>query len=206
MTKMNGQLTKKGRQQQLLAAFFGVAACLLSKAAFAQQASALDGIGSQSCSVVLEAKANDRNSYVAFAAWVNGFVSAANGYEPDTFDLTPWQTPEYTMAQIARSCESNPDAALVEAVGAYIRFLKPARLTEETPLVAVGNETIKTYVYLEVLAQLKSKLDAQGYDTGDNAPEAYGAAFQSAVTRYQQSNGLRTTGLPDLQTLSHIMR
>lgn len=199
LTKNNG-----GRQRRSLAAFIcGLA--FASQSAVAQS-SAVDGIGSRTCAAVLEARENDRATYFAFASWVNGFVTAANGHDPDTFDLTPWQTPEYVMAQISRSCDGNADATLAEATSAYIRFLTPSRLTEPTPLVAIGNDDVRTFVYLEVLTQLRDKIEQAGFLTGLEPPEAYGASFQKAVMDYQRANGLRVTGLPDTATLAHVLR
>ena len=171
----------------------------------AQDASAVDGLGTRTCAAVLEARDTDKNLYFALASWVNGYVTAANGYEADTFDLTPWQTPEFTMAQIANSCAANKDAKLAQVVVAYVRYLKASRLQKPSPLVSVGNDKIKTFVYQDVLRQLKARLDAAGLDTGDKPATEYGTAFQNAVVSYQSQNGLRVTGLPDIATLAHAL-
>ncbi len=201
------QLKSERRHQKSMAVLLsGIVGLIFPSVAFAQDVSAVDGLGSRTCSVVLEAKESDRATYIAFASWVHGFVSAANAYEDSTFDLTPWQTPEFTMAQIARSCSSNPSAPLVEAASAYIRFLRPSRLTEPTPLVSVGDSEIKTIIYLQTLTELKAKLDDLGLHTGSTSPEDYSPEFQTAVAEYQRANGLRVTALPDITTLAHIFQ
>lgn len=167
--------------------------------------SAVDGLGTQSCSAVVQARSDDRTKFVGFAAWMTGFISAANGYEPDTFDLTPWQSPEFAMAQVMSSCQKQPEASFASVVASYVKFLYPNRLQAESKLVAVRNKDQKVFLYLNVLERTRSRLEELGYQTGNGETAEFSQPFRDALFNFQIKEKLNPSGLPDLVTLARLL-
>ena len=96
--------------------------------AFAQ-AGATEGPGASACENLVEAKNNNQDNYREYALWISGFLTAANAYEADTFDLTPWQPIEVSIAQVAAFCEANPEASVAQGMAAYVSCISAVMFT-----------------------------------------------------------------------------
>lgn len=168
------------------------------------QSAAAEGPGTRSCGDLIEAKDSKPDNYREFAVWMSGFLTAANAYEEDTFDLTPWQPIELSIAQVAKFCDANPGASVSQAMAAYIRFLKPNRLTEQETLTSLRNGKNAVFVYPTVLLQLRTKLIELGY-LNDTASTEFGKELGEALLRYQREKGIEPSGLPDGRTLLSLL-
>jgi len=186
------------------------AACLVfalsTSVAQAQQGQgALDGMGLRNCSDFITAKDGNPDQYRGFAVWLSGFISAANAFQADTFDYTPWQPIEVSMAQIAQYCAQNPETGFAQATVAYLTFLRPDRLKEPSELVSLRNGETAVFVYQEVLDRIRALLKADGLLDAEKG-QAFDAAFGEAILAYQKRNGLLATGLPDTPTLLKLFQ
>ncbi len=163
------------------------------------QSGAIEGPGTQPCSKLVEVRRNDTGAYMAFGAWVSGFLSAANVYEDETYDLTPWQPLEVSLAQVVKYCEANPQQSVINGVSAYITYLRENRIKEQSDLVDARNGDQVIRLYAEMIARIRTELRKGGY------LEAEGTGFDDAVVaalaRFQRDKGLSRTGLPDLRTM-----
>lgn len=178
-----------------------LAATICASGVQAQQGQgALDGMGLRSCSDLVTAKDAGNDQYAAFAVWLSGFISAANAFQPDTFDFTPWQPIEVSIAQIAKYCAQNPETRFAQATVAYLTFLRADRLQEPSELVSLRNGETAVFVYQEVLDRIRVLLQAETLLDADKGA-TFDPAFGSAMLLYQQRNGLVPTGLPDTPTL-----
>ncbi len=186
-------------------AFAGsVFAMSLPTTASAQSAVAVETLGARPCETLLEAQQNDEDLYRAFGMWIGGFLTAANAYEDDTFDLTPWQPIEYITAQVTSGCRSNPEATVAQTMNSYVGFLRNQRLTQPSKLVRVQANDNALFIYETVLAQIRDKLTAQGFTITD--PEnTYRQTFGQAILAYQRRENLSVTGLPDVPTLAKLL-
>src|SRR5678815_1571286 len=81
---------------------------------------AIEGAGYATCAAFTEAR-NARSeaapnkpsdAYARFIGWIEGYLTAANRYTPDTFDLTPWQTAEVYGVIVGSYCEKHADTRL----------------------------------------------------------------------------------------------
>lgn len=171
---------------------------LLATPAFAQSG-AIEGPGTQPCKKLVEVRSNDKSGYVAFGAWLSGFLAAANVYEKETYDLTPWQPLEVSLAQVVAFCEANPEQPVINGVSAYITYLRPNRLTEKSDLIEVRNGDKSLRIYEEMIVRIRATLRKGGYLEEDGT--GFDASVVTALARYQRDQGVSRSGLPDVRTM-----
>ena len=177
-------------------------ALLLAGPAVAQSG-AVEGPGGQPCRALTTAQSDSPETFGAYGVFISGFLMAANAYEEDTFDLTPWQTPDVMLAQVARFCAANPDQPIGGAIAAYLQYLRPDRLQEPSEVVEAtnGQETVR--LYAAVVDRIRERLEADG------RLEAGGTGFDGAVSEallaFQRERGLAETGVPDPATLIALL-
>src|SRR3546814_13851448 len=51
---------------------------------------AVEDAGRALCPVFVKARAEKSEAYARYVGFIEGYLTAANRYEPNTFDLTPW--------------------------------------------------------------------------------------------------------------------
>ena len=181
-----------------------VAPLLLFAATAAQAADtegrfAADGVGVVSCArygeVVAMRTPEGAAARETLSAWLDGFVSAANALQDDTFDLTPWQSARVIEQKMVAYCAGNPDTPLAVAATALLSALAPDRVTEAQTGVSAGQASL----YPATLAALRAAVEARGLPTGD--PEGFDDAFSGSLRSIQTEAGLDPTGQPDEDTL-----
>lgn len=165
------------------------------------------GIGSESCSVMVDAILGPNSDAVSgqLASWLAGYISSASRLTPDVFDAMPIQN-IYGVATLAlRICERNEDA-LVETVAATVLegFSGLASAEAEVMQVIDGNG-IQLQVRTNVIKSVQDKLADQGFLESGFADGIYGANTEAALLLYQQSMSLEQTGLPDALTLFSLL-
>ena len=74
-----------------------VAACMVIAAPPASAATgdgrfAAKGPGRAKCTDFVNAKARNLPEHLEFVSYIEGFLTAANRYEAETFDIAPWHT------------------------------------------------------------------------------------------------------------------
>lgn len=195
-------LTRPGKTARL--SFYILLAGLLFAPSLSQaQLAATESLGVRRCSDLVEAQKNNADLYAGFGAWIGGYLSAANAYEANTFDLTPWQPLELITAQITAACAKKPDEPIVRAVVSYVRFMHPGRLKNSTPLVRAQVNDSVVFIYRSVLTDVRNRLTALGQQISDPSGE-FGESFAKSLRAFQERNGLPKSGLPDTQTMIHL--
>ena len=182
------------------------AACLWSAAAQAaneQGQFAVRGIGIQDCASFSKGYAERSQAAFVFAGWLDGYISAINRLQPDTFDAAPWQLTDILMVLINNHCRGNPDQRLFTVVQSLVGFYGEQRLTTSSERVdaKVGDTTVS--VYKEIMRRAQVALAREGVYTG--TPDGvFGPQTKAAFEAFQEKANLTKSGLPDQQTLYRL--
>ncbi|MXP15564.1 hypothetical protein GRI44_12460 [Altererythrobacter confluentis] len=162
---------------------------------------AVEGAGRFDCAAFLTAR-QDKSSaeYQRLIGFVEGYLSAANRYEPNTFDLTPWHNAAAFDIILNSHCTQHAQDTVVSVVQRMVTGLRPVRVAQFSPLVEVGDAKHRAFVYEAILrrsqAALKVKGLYKGEETGKFTPE-----MRNALAAFQKQHSLDATGVPDPATL-----
>lgn len=176
---------------------------LIAGPSFGQQGAA-EGPGTALCEALVASRTDNQAGYREFASWISGFLTAANAYEDDTYDLTPWQPIQLSMGQVHRYCEANPKASVAQAMSHYVAYLRPNRMTQPEEKTLIRNGTNGVHIYPSILAKVRGALIEQGFLI-EGAPQNFGPLLADALERYQTSKNFEVNGLPDDRTLVALL-
>lgn len=180
-----------------------IAALCLVSAVYAADRSmkfAVDGGGGAPCKAFLESEQSNSPTSVAFAGWIDGYFSAFNQFNQDTYDVTPWQSGSLLRAMLKQYCRKNPDRLFGEAVATLGAALRRDRLDAMSELVKAENGKEGVAIYRTVLQRAQQALNKAGYYKG-KADGTFDAPTQDAFRKFQTDRKLEATGLPDQRTL-----
>lgn len=166
---------------------------------------AIEGAGTQSCAAYLTVRESRSRDYYVFAGWVDGYLTSANQYWENTYDLTPWQSLELVMSALAKRCEDNAEKPFINVVNETLVSLTPGRLKKNSEVISVQNEGKRTFIYKDVLIDVQQRLAALDLYSGEPTG-AYSASVRDAMADFQRAEELSVTGLPDQMTLFHLYR
>lgn len=162
---------------------------------------AVEGAGRVSCkqftALYKDQKSTDYQHVMGF---VEGYLTAANRYEPNTFDLTPWHNAVALGLILEKHCGAHPDETLVSTLQRMVTSFRPIRVASFSKLVEVGDDKKRTIVYDAVLKRSQAALRNKGLYQG---PEdgIYTPTLREAFKKFQQQKSLPASGLPDPATL-----
>lgn len=161
---------------------------------------AVEDGGRVMCATFTKASAQKSESYHRYVGFVEGYLTAANRYEPNTFDLTPWHTPAALALILASHCKKYPKENLAMAAQRLVISMAPVRLASFSKLLEVGEANKKTVVYATILKRAQSELARKGLYRGELNGE-FTPGFRAALTQFQTLAKLDPTGIPDTATL-----
>ena len=185
------------------------AGLLFAGLAASQPAAAADGDGRFTghgwavapCSELIAAlESEDGPGRPLFVGWVAGYLTGANVYMDDTFDIAPLTPVELVAEEVANVCNDNPDAAVVEVMVAAADQLAQQRLRSGRPMLALEHDGREVRIHREILRRTQGALKELGQYAG-GLDGTYGPQTRAALTAFQEERGLPTTGLPDQRTL-----
>lgn len=162
---------------------------------------AIDGFGRQKCSAFVEAREAEDEKLRQFAGWMDGYVSAFNHFNKQTYDLTPWQSIEIIIAKMTKYCKANPEEAFNSAFNKLAVVLYQQRLTEVSPVIQVRAGKQATLIYREMLKRVISALRETGRDIKASDGE-FTKEVGNALRDFQKEKKLPISGLPDQVTLN----
>jgi hypothetical protein len=165
---------------------------------------AVEGAGVTNCRHFVEQVEGQTKEVYAYAGWVEGYVTAVNAYQKETFDITPWQNTKLQILLLANYCKKKPDQSFVEAVRTMVQALHPRRLQERSDLVVARNGDKAIRVYEAVIRQLQQQLRKLGLYKG-KVDGIYSDDVRKAVLAYQKREKLSPSGLPDASTLMRLL-
>ena len=167
---------------------------------------ALKGAGPQKCSALLSAYEKKSGDLALYAGWIDGYLTGLNQAAPETYDLAAWQGADTLLAMTRAACQQMPpETRVIDAFTQIVLAIRPGRIAQEEGLIALMHDGKGTAVYGSVLIAAKRRLNALGHAVGTENmtfDKTTAAGFQS----YQKAEGIPETGLPDQQTLYHLLR
>ncbi len=166
---------------------------------------AIKGIGVSTCESFVEARRTQSPQYFQFGGWMNGYLSATNRYEKNTFDLVSWQSTGALAASLAAFCERNAEVQFVRAVAVLVNTLGGDRLESHSELIEATVGETSVFIYAATLQRAQASLAERNYLDGTPTGE-FDAATLQAFRRFQEEVGLESSGLPDLATLARLFR
>lgn len=193
-----------------LAATVITAAALFALAQSPARASGPDGIfaieegGRMPCPAFVQEKAKKSAAFVRAIGFVEGYVSAANRYEANTFDLAPWHTPQIYAVILEQHCKNHSTDTIGMAAQRMVAAFQPLRLATPSKLVEVGDGKRKAIVYEAILKRSQSALGRRGLYRGA-ATGKFDPATEAAFVAFQRSASLEPTGMPDPATLWKLL-
>lgn len=106
---------------------------------------AIKGVGLLTCQDSVAARVAESELDIRFRAWIDGYLTAVNRYEPGTYDATPWGTPEIIATIVDNHCRDNPDERFVVAVQKLVATLQADKLTTSS-VPTNGRQLMNTLV------------------------------------------------------------
>ena len=165
---------------------------------------AVERIGQTTCSQFTAARAAKSPTYNALMGFSEGYVTAANRYELNTYDLSPWHSREGVAMIISGYCGAHGSDHFVSALEKMVSAMRPIRLAEFSPSVTVVDSGKQTQVYQTILKRAQSALHRQGRysgpEDGRDSPQLH-----EAFRAFQKASNLLPTGLPDSATLWKLL-
>lgn len=162
---------------------------------------AVEGSGRVNCAAFTAARADKGSAeYQRLIGFVEGYLSAANRYEPNTFDLSPWHNAAAFDLILDKHCSENPEDLIVSVVQKMVGAFRPVRITEFSPLVEVGAGENRAFVYKTILKRAQAALTARGLYRGAE-DGVFTQQMRDALLAFQRSAKLYETGVPDPATL-----
>lgn len=162
---------------------------------------AVEGSGRLACGDFIRAR-SDKGSgeYQRMIGFTEGYLTGANRYEPNTFDLTPWHNAAALDLILESHCSKNPDDALVSVAQRMVTGFRPIRVAQFSELLEVGDGESRAYVYETILRRAQAALQIRGLYSG---PEdgRYTPELREALLDFQSASELSPTGVPDPATL-----
>lgn len=175
------------------------------QAADAEGRFSVKGAGISTCQRYLEEWEAKSDAVYAFGGWVEGYLTAANQFLPETYDLAPWETTTLLTALLAEHCKKEPQIPFVQAVRSMTAALRNERLEQSSPVIMAEHAGSGVRVYREVLRRAQERLKALDLYRGPVNGE-FGADTRAALETFQKSEGLTVTGLPDQPSLQKLLR
>lgn len=164
---------------------------------------AVKGAGKQSCEAYTKAFDAKSTDYYLFGGWLEGFVTSYNQFQPNNFDITPWQTTELLLSLLKSYCGNNPEIKFLTATNSLVKTLFPIRLEQNSNLVSIQVGKSKSYFYQEIIKRVKTRLKAMGFLSGD-ITNSFTKEDAIAIEKFQKKIGLTVTGVLDQRTLASL--
>jgi len=166
---------------------------------------AIRGAGLLSCATFVAERARKSPAYMMIGGWLDGYITASNRLQPDSYDVTPYASTELLSVLINRHCKNNPDDVLAPVVTTLIAKLNDDRLQSSSPLVEVTVGKYQTRLYIRTIRNIQQRLAGKNIFTGTKNG-LWSDDTQAALARYQKSIGFDDTGFPDQKTLWYLFR
>jgi hypothetical protein len=161
---------------------------------------AVEDAGRTPCAAFVKAREKNSNDYARYLGFIEGYLTAANRYEPNTFDLTPWHNSAAFGLILDQHCRKNGSDNLVMAAQRLVIAMQPLRLADYSSIVAVGSGQREAQVYQTILKRAQWELSRRGLYRGQNDGK-YSPAMKTALEEFQRAVKLDPTGVPDTPTL-----
>ncbi len=179
---------------------FGFAGVPIAGAETGDHQFAVEDAGRANCADYLKARESSPQRSARYIGFIEGYLTAANRYEPNTFDLTPWHTPEAFALILDQHCKRATDEGLAMVAQRLVVAMMPYRLASKSQLVEVREGDQRAVVYERIIWRAQNQLARHGLYRGEpdgkDSPQ-----FREALTQFQKIAELDQSGVPDVATL-----
>lgn len=177
---------------------------LLVPAAAAEKPSfSVRGAGLLDCAAFTDVRAHNEEAYAMVGGWIDGYLTAVNRYESDTYDITSFESTELIVKILANHCADNPEHRLFPVLSSVVERLRDSRIRAPAAIVGVRQGAQQATLYQPTLVRVQERLIDSGYLSGGASGE-FDDATRQALMAYQQSLAYNPTGFPDQGTLWHL--
>ena len=166
---------------------------------------AMKGAGFLPCKIYVSERQKKSDIYYMIGGWLEGYLSAYNKYNENTYDLTSFETLELLLLVMENHCTSNPGDRLYSVINSLIIKLYPDRLQRDSPKVVIEEGERKTILYRETIRRMQGELTRLGLFKGE-VDGRFTDATRSALIAFQSDLDFETTGFPDQTTLWRLLR
>ncbi|MBD2842129.1 peptidoglycan-binding domain-containing protein [Erythrobacter rubeus] len=161
---------------------------------------AVEDAGRANCADYLAAREGGTRQSARYIGFIEGYLTAANRYEPNTIDLTPWHTPEAFALILDQHCKRAKEEGLAMVAQRLVVSMMPHRLASKSELVEVREGDKSAVVYERIIWRAQNQLARRGLYRGEpdgkDSPQ-----FRQALTQFQRLAKLDESGVPDVATL-----
>lgn len=161
---------------------------------------AVEEAGRARCSAFVKARSEKSEAYARYIGFIEGYLTAANRYEPATFDLSPWHNSEAFALILDQHCRKHPQDTMVMSAQRLVAAFQPIRLADQSKLLEVGDPQHRTIIYETILRRAQAALAQRGLYKGQ-VDGQYDAEVKAALQEFQRSAKLDPSGIPDPATL-----
>lgn len=179
---------------------------MVGHAADTQGLYAIKGAGITSCGSFVQAAQAKNNLYFAYGGWLEGYLTAYNRAQRDTFDLAPWQSTALLLKVTESFCKRSSDMKFHQAVDIVLKELQPQRTSESTGYVKLGTSEQPVVLQKEVIARIQKALLQKGFLTSVAVLGDYDDATSDALKAFQKSMQHTETGVPEQSTLFELFK
>jgi hypothetical protein len=179
---------------------------------FAEGASAADrtgeysvrGAGAQRCEAYLAAVNENRPELGAYIGYIDGQLTATSRLTAGVFDVNPFILPGPFAAIVANICRQAPTQLFEVAVRGGVEALVRVRVVAASPVIEMTVGDNRMSLRVETLRAVQARL--RTLNLLRDAPDGrFGPGTQEALRRFQTTNRLTVTSLPDPDTILALL-
>ncbi len=166
---------------------------------------AIRGAGLLPCASFTEERARKSPAYMMIGGWMDGYISASNKLQADTYDVSPFETTELLAVLIGRHCADHPDDTLAPIMDSLLTKLHKNRLKKASPFLSVEVGKLQTRLYARTIKNIQTKLSQKSLFNG-TINGLWSDDTSAALAHYQKNIKFDPTGFPDQKTLWYLFR
>lgn len=178
----------------------GIALSHLANAADEQGQFGVRGAGLVSCAVFEHARATRSEVYHVVAAWMDGYITGANQYANNTYDIASFESTELLTAMVSDYCKQHPDVLVFAVVNSLVKKFATHRLHNLSRKQRIVLGKRRTLLYTEIIHRMQGRLSDYSFYHG-KIGDGFTPQVEKALAAFQTSIGLKSTGFPDQLTL-----
>jgi Putative peptidoglycan binding domain len=165
---------------------------------------AAKGAGRTSCAAFVDARTRNAPEQGQYIAFVEGYLTAANRYEPNTYDLAPWHNAGAIGAILEQHCKANAADTLAVVALKLAGAFNSIRLIEASPMIEIKEGEARAVLYAAILKRAQAELKKKGL-LSIEPDGAFNPETRAALQSFQTQAKLPPTGVPDGATLWFLL-
>ncbi len=162
------------------------------------------GAGLLKCSAFVAAREERSDLYYLVGGWLDGYITARNQFQADTYDATTYESSELLLLVMENHCRSHPQDAVFAVVNTLMERIHPERMRAGEPMVTIEEDERRASLYRQTVHRVRRALVQRGLL---EAPAAGGfdEPVRRALAAFQKQAGFEPTGFPDQATLWRLL-